>query len=397
MNNVYEITITKEVMKTNTSTEVVGVEEISNQTRETMESFFREKYGEGEEGVSINIVSSPSKQKPEKYFVGNIKYEPSVLEVNTENTDYNKIHKGKYYYDFVIEGCEKEPLLDVLITFPENTKSIIAYHSQRHSNKTLLPCNSLLFYFSIEKEKVVDLWNKGKISELKKYNIIPKEPQHRNLLNTGYSIFGYIVCHPNHPVFIDEIYKRRKNKKMSFIAVFTCDEWRKTNVDLFYPSTKFCTQKDIGYEDATYVNGSRDSHNYDPITNDVENYKSMRDENGEKLFGRVGTFKTTIDEKGKLYNYERKDKVIINYDTDEIKTYFEEQERLELERLEQENKDSIFPIPFDPSLCETEEEEMDPYTPDAGDGARLSDACGRRWDHSCHEHRRARNGRGRTG
>jgi len=31
------------------------------------------------------------------------------------------------------------------------------------------------------------------------------------------------------------------------------------------------------------------------------------------------------------------------------------------ERLEDEKEDSIFPIPFDPSLCETEEEEMERF------------------------------------
>ena len=134
MNNVYEITITKEVMKTNTHTEVVGVEEISNQTRETMESFFREKYGEGEEGVSINIVSSPSKQKPEKYFGDNKQYDPSIL----------------HYADFGVMGTfeehKKEHFLGETISFPENTKSVLYYIEEKYRRTTKLPNNILYFH-----------------------------------------------------------------------------------------------------------------------------------------------------------------------------------------------------------------------------------------------------------
>ena len=156
-----------------------------------------------------------------------------------------------------------------------------------------------------------------------------------------------------HSVLLDEIYKRRTNKKIRFLAVFTCDEWRKTNVDRFYPSTYFCTQKD---EDM--IISERDLHDYDPDTNerifreplDVRVIKELpkdwidtgtvgtekHPDLYERMY-RVGTYKSTIDEKGKLspykmrHRYGKREEMIINYDTDELKTYCEEQEKMEQE------------------------------------------------------------------
>ena len=185
MNNVYEITITKEVMKTETSTELVELEEISNQSKETLMSLIKQKYGEGEEGVKINIVSSPTEKKPEKYFGETEKYEPSILHLG--EPDASLLER-----DF---NCQKgEPFFGDKITFPENTKSVFAYHSQSHNRKTLLPCHSLLFYFSIEKEMVVDLWERGKIKHLMNFNIIPTAPEHVNpIFLYNFTDWHYVV------------------------------------------------------------------------------------------------------------------------------------------------------------------------------------------------------------
>jgi len=318
-NIVYEIKLTKEVRKIENFTEIVELSNATEQTRETLDNYIQKKYGDGEEGVLVNMSSHPTKKKPEKYFIGDIKYEPSILEEHKMEDDWNNWRTNN------IDMWEREPLLDVKITFPEITKSIIAYHSQRHSNKTLLPCNSLLFYFSIEKEKVVDLWKSGNMKELKKYNIIPTYPQHRNLYDM-YGDFAYATVHPNHSVLLDEIYKKRKNKKMQFIAVFTCDEWNRTDVSQFHYNPTFCS-----YPNASHDNwfSKRGEGNYDPITNEKIILETVIDVNGEEHFGRVGTYKSTIDEKGKLYSYTRNDKPIINYDSDELETYFEEKEQNE--------------------------------------------------------------------
>ena len=210
MNNVYEIKLTKEVRKIENFTEIVELSNATEQTRETLDNYIQKKYGDGEEGVLVNMSSHPTKKKPEKYFIGDIKYEPSILEEHKMEDDWNNWRTNN------IDMWEREPLLDVKITFPENTKSIIAFHSNPLiiTSRTLLPCNSLLFYFSIEKEKVVDFWKTGNIKELKKYNIIPTEPEHRNLIDT-FCGFACTTVHPNHPVLLDEIYKRRKNKRRS--------------------------------------------------------------------------------------------------------------------------------------------------------------------------------------
>ena len=145
-----------------------------------------------------------TEKEPENYFGGRDNYKPYILYLANES-------RG-----LVCDLQIANPLLGEIISFPENTKSVFAYKARGHRRTTLLPNESLLFYFSIEKEKVVDLWKKGNIKELQKYNIIPKERKQRNLLSKC-DRNTYVVVHPNHSVLIREIYKKMKKY------------WRKTN------------------------------------------------------------------------------------------------------------------------------------------------------------------------
>jgi len=313
MDNVFEITITKEVMKTETFTELVKFGDVSNQQKEDLVSSLKREFGEGEEGVTINLVSTPTEKEPEKYFGGVDEYAPSLLFSNNLFENYFHTHT-------------KKPRFWNTISFPENTKSVLAYRSQGHRSTTLLPNDSLLFYFSIEKKKVVDLLKKGKIKELQKHNIIPKERNQWNLLN----LHRRVLIHPNHSVLIKEIYKRwkkqltdlRKNL-IGFLAVFTCDEWIQVDEELV--GISFCSHK-TNNPSCLYNTETLD---FDPDTNEPIFYHTIGSNVANKC--RVGTYKSTTDEKGNLRAMKRGEKLIINYDNENTKKYLEELQKEEEE------------------------------------------------------------------
>jgi len=223
MGNVYEVNAKKVITSTNTDCFEVedGIdvenEEVSKKlgelVLEQMSPIRSNKVGETNTDMSVDVL--PNNQKEGNfYFITRKNYNPDVIVNNTGRT---------YEPDDEVFMRNLEDYIDV----PPETKSILYYSNHRHS-RIFLPNEKLCFYFYIEKEKVVELWNKGKIDELMTHNIIPTNPNQINNQDVHWRRYKMIdnrnVVHPNHPCLLKEIYKKRKQKKIVVIVVFGKDE-----------------------------------------------------------------------------------------------------------------------------------------------------------------------------
>jgi len=184
MGNVYEVSAKKVITSTNTDfIELedgldVENEEVSKELGELIldqMSCFRNQEGDKKTDVSVDVL--PSNQKEGSYYCFTRKnYNPEVIVNNCG------IVGERMGWTFHPEDGVFMRNLEDDIDVPPETISILYYSIKRHSrmSHTYLPHTKLCFYFNIEKEKVVKLWNNGKINELMTHNIIPTNPNQFN-------------------------------------------------------------------------------------------------------------------------------------------------------------------------------------------------------------------------
>ena len=222
MGNVYEVKVKREVY----ITDYIQVDETLDIENEEVKEILRQTYCLGSEKNTnvkhlhiseeeiVSLEFEKSNEKPQKIFT--IEGEGHHEDVYDEDGDFLDTN---WVVDKKVGNFSNQ-------FTPENTKSVLYYREYRFRRTTKLPNSHLYFPFSIEKDELEKLWEKGHLNKLSQYLIQPTEQIQRNSANTHIKIVQQLgeKIDANNSRWFAEMYKRKDLETVE-IGFFTNDGW----------------------------------------------------------------------------------------------------------------------------------------------------------------------------